>query len=167
MVRRRDGHAGIFREDLCEELIEQPRDGIEFQLEGPEVVRHLSPWNYEVMKWRDRVEVAECDAELVVGSYSLRMDVAEDASVVYFHIAIGHAAEVAVIAVLLHGIARVAESMEIVRLVWTPAVARHDMINLERLVFGRDAAEFAAAARPSQYLVSKGAGYVSNGFTLV
>ncbi len=123
--------------------------------------------NDEGVERGHRVEVAERDAELVAGDDPLIGDLAEDAVVMPVLVAAGHAAEIGIIAVLLHGVARVAESLEIVRLVRTSVVAGHDVIDFEGLVLGRDAAEFASVVRPLQYLVAEGARDISRGFSPV
>ena len=58
-------------------------------------------------------------------------------------VALCNATKVGIIAITLHGIARIAECLQVTQIVGTLVVSWHDMIDLKRLFFGRHSAQLA------------------------
>jgi hypothetical protein len=96
------------------------------------IVRHVPLGNKKRVELCDGVSIPYSIAERILGDHSVRLDFAEKTTGLSQTVALCDATEVAVVAIPLRRIARVAQCLK-VRYVLSPTfVARDNMVSLER-----------------------------------
>jgi len=113
----------------------------------------MPPWDDKRMSWDYRIIVFDRHTKLVLQPNSLDRQLAEHATRLPILIGFDNLAEVGIVSVAFHCVARVTESLEVTFVIGAALVPGHDMINLKGLNFRRDTTELTAELGPLQDFV--------------
>jgi len=118
---------------LLLQLLQKEMNGVEFRLPKIEVFGNVPLREDEHVAGRHRVLVSDYHAEFILEDDAFPGQFAEHASCLTVLIGLDHLAEVSVVTVPFHGIARIAECLKVARFITAALVAGNNMIDLQCL----------------------------------
>jgi hypothetical protein len=138
-------------------------DGVQFWSAQGKVVVNVPLGDDESVAGRDGVFVGHGEAECVLKEHSLGWHLTEYATDFSMLVGLDHFAEIGVISVSLHGVARIAKGLEVAGVITATLATGDNVIDFECFDICGNAAKVAAKFGSLQDLVPNRSGYIPLG----
>jgi len=160
-VAAEPGDSRVLPRDQFPCLQQQVITGIDLSLTKIEVGRHMPLGYHQGVQRCDREAIPDDVGKFILLNDPIMGHLAEQTAILTATIGLPDLPEVSIVTIPLHGIAGVAEGLEVAEVIGTTMIPGEDVVNFKSLHIGRYTAQRAVELGSLQDFVAKGSGDIS------